>query len=160
GQQVVCTMRVYHQGNLNGGQRLSGSSPDFRRFNVEGEKRYQKSVNGQRYAVIELREIVVPMRPGNLELPPYSLDARILVWNRRGGALNKFLDHFGGAFNFDMGFTEEKAVTIASEPQTFTVESLPEKGKPQDFTGLVGDFMLTARAGKTTVPAGETVTIT
>ncbi len=161
GQQVMCTMRVYHRGNLNGGQRLNQSSADFRRFNVEGEKRYQKVVSGQRYAVIELREIVVPLRPGKLELPAYALDARVLTWNRRSNPFNKFFDNFGGGvFNFDMNFTEEKQVTIKSETQILDVHPLPDEGKPQNFAGLVGDFHLNAAASKAKVLTGETVTIT
>lgn len=161
GQQVMCTMRVYHRGNLNGGNRLNQSSADFRRFNVEGEKRYQKIVSGQRYAVIELREIVVPLRGGKLELPPYALDARVLTWNRKSNPFNKFFDNFGGgAFNFDMNFTEEKEVTIKSDPQIFDVRPLPDAGKPAGFSGLVGDFQLAAAASKSKVLTGETVTIT
>ncbi|MEN9834412.1 MAG: hypothetical protein RL011_605, partial [Pseudomonadota bacterium] len=82
GQQILCTIRLYHPNNLNGGQRLSQSSADFRRFNIDGEKRYQKIVNGQRYSVIELRELVVPTKPGQLDVPPFSIEARVLVWNK------------------------------------------------------------------------------
>lgn len=157
GQQVMCVMRIYHRGNLNGGARVNQSSADFRRFNVEGEKRYQKIVKNQRYNVIELREIVVPLRPGKMDLPPYALDARILTWNKRGNPFNKFFDNFGGVFN---NFSEEKQVTIKSDAQTFDVLPLPDAGKPANFSGLVGNFQMTANASKPKVLTGETVTIT
>lgn len=161
GQQVTCTMRLYHRGNLNGGQRVSQSSADFRRFNIDGEKRYQKVVNGQRYGVIELKELVVPTKSGNLDLPPYSIEARVLVWTKQNNPLDKFFDKFGGGvFNFDLNFTEERAVTVASEPQRFQVKPLPDAGKPRNFGGLVGLFHLDANLSKAKIAAGDTVTIT
>ena len=161
GQQVTCTMRLYHRGNLNGGQRVSQSSADFRRFNIDGEKRYQKVVNGQRYGVIELKELVVPTKAGNLDLPPYSIEARVLVWTKQNNPLDKFFDKFGGGvFNFDLNFTEERAVTVASEPQRFQVKPLPDAGKPRNFGGLVGLFHLDANLSKAKIAAGDTVTIT
>ena len=161
GQQVACTMRLYHRGNLNGGQRVSQSSADFRRFNIDGEKRYQKVVNGQRYGVIELKELVVPTKAGNLDLPPYSIEARVLVWTKQNNPLDKFFDKFGGGvFNFDLNFTEERAVTVASEPQRFHVKPLPDAGKPKNFNGLVGLFNLEASLSKAKIAAGDTVTIT
>ncbi len=161
GQQIPCVVRIYHRGNLNGGQRLNQSSADFRRFNVDGEKRYQKIVSGQRYAVIELKEIVVPTRAGALDLPPYALDAHVLVANRRGNPFEKFLDRFGGGgFNFDMGFTEEKQITVQTAPTPFEVRALPDAGKPAAFNGLVGDFKLSVSVSKSSIAAGETVTIT
>lgn len=161
GEQVICTVRLYHRGNLNGGQRVMPAAPDFRRFNIEGEKRYQKLVNGQPYVVLELKEIVVPTKSGALTLPPFTVQARILTFNRRNNPLDKFFDNFGGGvFNFDLNFTEEHEVTLESEPAAFHVKPLPEAGKPQNFSGLVGAFQLTAKVAQPQVAAGNTVTVT
>ena len=65
GEQVMCAVRIYHRGNLAGGQKIQQNSTDYRRFATEGEKQYQKVVNGQRYAVIELKEIFIPLKDGN-----------------------------------------------------------------------------------------------
>ncbi|MBM4253092.1 MAG: protein BatD [Deltaproteobacteria bacterium] len=161
GQQILCTIRLYHPNNLNGGQRLSQSSADFRRFNLEGEKRYQKVVNGQRYSVIELRELVVPTKSGQLDVPPFSIEARVLVWNKQNNPLDKFFDKFGGGvFNFDLNYTEERSVTVTTPAQTLQVKPLPEQGKPPGFNGLVGLFQLESSLSKNHIAAGDTVTIT
>jgi hypothetical protein len=54
---------------------------------------------------------------------------------------------------------EQKQVTLATEP--FTVESLPlpEQNKPANFSGAVGDFMLTVSAGPTTLTVGDPITV-
>ncbi len=161
GQQILCTIRLYHPNNLNGGQRLSQSSADFRRFNLEGEKRYQKVVNGQRYSVIELKELMVPTKSGQLEVPPFSIEARVLVWNKQNNPLDKFFDKFGGGvFNFDLNFTEERNVTVTTPSQSLQVKPLPDQGKPQGFNGLVGLFQLESNLSKNHIAAGDTVTIT
>jgi hypothetical protein len=161
GEQVVCAVRVHHRDNLVGGQRMSQNSADVRRFNAEGERRYARVINGQRYGVIELREILVAKKSGDLDVPPFALQARVLTWSRRNNPLDKFFDNFGGgAFNFDFNFTEEKDVTIKSEPQILKVKPLPEDGKPAGFNGIVGQYNLTASINKNKLPAGETVTIT
>jgi len=161
GEQVLCTIHLYHRGNLNGGQRLMPSSPDFRRFPIDGEKRAQKLVNGQPYIVIELKEVVVATKPGPLTLPPYTIDARILTWTKRRNPIDKFFNNFGGgAFNFDMNFTEEQEVNLKSEPAEFTVKPLPQSGKPPGFSGLVGNFQLDTHLSQAKVAAGNTVTIT
>lgn len=161
GQQVVCTVRVFHRGNLNGGQRIMESTPEFRRFNLEGEKRSQRLVNGQRYAVIELKEIIVPTKPGRLELPPYTIDARVLTWSKKNNPLDKFFDNFGGGvFNFDLAFTEEKNVTVKSDATPFDVRPLPEAGRPPGFGGLVGAYQMQTAVSRRQLPAGETLTVT
>ena len=161
GEQVLCTIQLYHRGNLNGGQRLMPSSPDFRRFPIEGEKRVKKMVNGQPYLVIELKEIVVPTKAGALVLPPFTIDARILTWSKRQNPLNKLFDRFGGnGFNFDMNVTEEHEVTLKSTAVDFSVKPLPTVGKPTNFSGLVGSFQLESKVSQPKVSAGNTVTIT
>lgn len=161
GEQVVCNVRIFHRGNLNGGQRPGVNSADFRRFSIEGEARYQKVVNGQRYEVIELRDVVVPTKSGTIDLPPFVLEARVLTFSKQRNPLDKFLGRLGGGvFNFDMSFTEEKQVSIKSEPTTFTVKPLPEDGKPAGFQGLVGAYALSATLGKSPVSTGDTTTVT
>lgn len=161
GEQVVCAIRIYHRDNLVGGQRMSQNSADVRRFNVEGEQRYARAVNGQRYSVIELREILIPQKSGEIKVPPFALQARILTWSRRNNPLDKFFEKFGGGnFNFDLNFTEEKELTLNSNEQTFQVKPLPSDGKPTNFSGLLGDYQLSAGVSKNQLAAGETVTIT
>lgn len=161
GEQVVCAVRIFHRGNLNGAQRPSVNSPDFRRFSIEGDSRYQKVVGGQRYAVIEIKEVMVPTKSGKITLPPFALEARILTWSKKGNPLNKFFDRFGGGmFNFDMNFTEEKQVTVQSEPTEFDVKPLPEANKPTGFQGLVGHYDLRAEISSQQVSVGDTATVT
>jgi hypothetical protein len=161
GEQVICAVRIYHRGNLAGGQKVQQNSTEYRRFATEGERQYQKVVNGQRYAVIELKEIFVPLKDGKISLGPFELDARVVAWNRRGNPLDKFFDRLGGGmFNFDMAFTEETQVTLKSEPTVLEVKALPSAGRPANFSGLVGQYQITAQKTTDRLAAMDTLTVT
>ena len=161
GEQVMCAVRIYHRGNLAGGQKIQQNSTDYRRFATEGEKQYQKVINGQRYAVIELKEIFIPLKDGKLSVAPFELDARVVAWNRRGNPLDKFFDRMGGGmFNFDMAFTEETQVMLKSEPTVLDVKPLPSAGRPANFSGLVGQYQITAQKSSDRLAAMDTVTVT
>ena len=161
GEQVICAVRIYHRGNLAGGQKIQQNSTEYRRFATEGERQYQKVVNGQRYAVIELKEIFIPLKDGKVSLGPFELDARVVAWNRRGNPLDKFFDRLGGGmFNFDMAFTEETQVTLKSEPTVLDVKPLPSAGRPANFSGLVGQYQITAQKSTERLPAMDTLTVT
>lgn len=161
GEQILCAVRIYHRGNLAGGQRLGQNSTEYRRFSIEGEKQYQKVVNGQRYAVIELKEIVVPLKVGAIAVAPFELDARVIAWNRRGNPLDKFFDRMGGGmFNFDMAFTQESQALLKSEPTPLDVKPLPSAGRPPHFSGLIGQYQMSVQKSTDRLAAGDTVTIT
>ncbi len=48
---------------------------------------------------------------------------------------------------------------LFSEPISITAKPLPEKGKPAEFSGSVGNFTLSSSVDTTTVKAGEVLTI-
>ncbi len=83
---------------------------------------------GEKYRYIVLRKTVLyPQKTGKLEIEPLKLDVTVDVpTNRR--------DIFG------MQLSRQVHRTISAGTRTITVKPLPEKGKPADFTGAVGNF--------------------
>jgi hypothetical protein len=160
GEQVVCSLRIYHRNNLLGGQRQAESGTDFRRFAVEGEKKYVRNLNGKSYGVIELREVVVPLKEGKLTLAPAGLTARIALPSRRGRAMDRLLDQMrGGLFNMDP-FNDEREVSLQSNSIEMNVRPLPDAGRPASFSGIVGEVSVAAELSQDKVKAGENITIT
>jgi hypothetical protein len=66
----------------------------------------------------------------------------------------------GGADPFAMFLGGGRTQALRSEPVNVTVLSLPDAGRPADFTGVVGSYRLDASLDKTTVEAGKPVTLT
>ena len=52
---------------------------------------------------------------------------------------------------------EQRQVTLATDPVTIDCLSLPEQGKPADFSGVIGNFNMTATAGPTNAMVGDPV---
>ncbi|OIQ19357.1 MAG: BatD protein [Flavobacterium sp. MedPE-SWcel] len=108
----------------------------------------QVTYKGESYRAIELKKVVLyPQKSGKLEIGPLSLELTIDVPTGRR-------DYFGRPV---MGQTT-KVKTSGS--RIINVKPLPENGKPEDFSGAVGDFSFQAKPSKTTLSNGESLQLT
>lgn len=100
---------------------------------------------GEKYRFIVLKKIVLyPQKSGKLVIEPLALDIDVeLPSNRR--------DMFGR-----MVVTQgRKGVSAGSK--TINVKALPEAGKPEDFSGAVGNFDFKVTPTKTNLKNGESL---
>ena len=100
---------------------------------------------GERYRYVVLRKTVLyPQKSGKLEIEPLSLDIDCQVpTNRR--------NFWGQAMMTD----DSKRVSAGSK--IINVRPLPEKGKPEDFSGAVGRFDFKVKPSKTLLKNGESM---
>ncbi|NRS88712.1 hypothetical protein HNQ02_001630 [Flavobacterium sp. 7E] len=100
---------------------------------------------GQNYRYVVLKKVVLyPQKSGKLAIEPLSLDVDVqLPTNRR--------DVFGRMLLAD----GNKKVSAGAK--TINVRALPEKGKPDDFTGAVGTFDFKVTPSKTSLKNGESL---
>lgn len=113
---------------------------DIKNISVQMEK-YQ----GQDYRMAVLRKTVLyPQKDGRLEIEPLTLDVTMEVPNGRR-------DVFGRPF---MVPTNK---VVSAGKQYINVKPLPEKGKPADFSGAVGNFTFTVKPSKTLIKNGESL---
>jgi len=110
---------------------------------------------GRRYRAQRVRTALFPMSPGELEIGPAKL--RVTVAERRRRTRDPF-DVFGRGDPFGL-FQRGREVVLTTDPVDVQVRPLPEEGKPQDFSGAVGAFTLTADTDRDEVKAGEAVTL-
>ncbi|RMB63339.1 protein BatD [Dokdonia sinensis] len=123
-------------------------SPKFADFwsqNIDEKqfKIYDGEYDGEPYRYVILRRTVLyPQKTGKLEIEPLSLSVAVSVpTNRR--------DIFGRRL------TKNTNITISAPTRTINVKALPTAGKPDDFTGAVGDFDFAVRTDKNSLDAGE-----
>lgn len=102
------------------------------------------------YDVRRYRTEVRPMTSGTIRLEP-RLRVNILVPRSR-----QQQSFFGGVFSN----MEAHPHDLIPEPLDITVRSLPEEGRPEDFTGGVGRFSFDVRVHPTDVEPGDPITIT
>ncbi|MEY4433811.1 MAG: hypothetical protein RLZZ44_1945 [Bacteroidota bacterium] len=100
---------------------------------------------GQRYRFVTLRKTVLyPQKSGRLKIEPLALDIDVqLPTNRR--------DMFGRVM------ITEGNKRVSAGTKTITVKPLPEAGKPEGFTGAVGNFDFKVIPTKTNLKNGESL---
>jgi hypothetical protein len=114
-------------------------------------QRRRVQVGNRVYTVIPLAVPLTAARTGQLTLGPFTASAVVVLPSENGGG-DPFMRQF-----FNQG--EQKQVTLATDPVNVESLPLPEQGKPANFTGVVGDFTMTASVGPTNVTVGDPVTV-
>lgn len=105
----------------------------------------QVVVNGRiYYTKLFRRTVLYPQKTGNLSIDPLSLDFNIAYPTGE-------LDFFN-----DPQYETARRV-IATPSKTIVVKPLPEKGKPENFTGAVGVFEFNVIVDKLESKTGEAI---
>ncbi len=112
----------------------------FSKYNIQNGT-YQ----GKPYRYVVLKKVVLyPQKSGKLEIEPLSLDVSLEVpTNKR--------DFFGGRI-----YTQTNK-TVSAGRRTIQVKSLPTEGRPDNFSGAVGDFNFSVSTSKTSLNATESL---
>ncbi len=100
---------------------------------------------GEKYRYVVLRKTVLyPQKSGKLTIEPLSLDIDVqLPTNRRN--------------IFGQMVLREDSKRVSAGSKTINVKSLPQAGKPADFSGAVGSFDFKVIPSKTELKNGESL---
>lgn len=113
-----------------------------------------RNIDGRQYEAIVLKTIVLfPLKPGTITIDPVRLVCQVAVpqsQSRRQGFDSFFDDFFGSSWN---------NVRVLSNPVTVNVLPLPEQGRPENFSGAVGQFQLIAHVDKNEVQEDNPLTL-
>lgn len=116
-------------------QDIPVSRPDVKNGTYKGKP--------YRYVILK-RVVLYPQKSGKLEIEPLSLEVTVDVpTNKR--------DFFGGRIY------SQTTKTVSAGNRTINVKSLPEKGKPGNFSGAVGKFDFSVTTSKTVLNASESL---
>ncbi len=114
---------------------------------------YNEVLEGKRYTVAVLKKMAVfPMSAGTKTIDPMIIDCEVRATQRSR-------DIFDDFFN-DPFFGRTVKQTIQSKPVWIEVLPLPEQGKPDSFSGIVGKFTVTGTVDKTSAKTNEAITYT
>jgi len=124
---------------------------DFWSQNIDNRgnfKIYDGTYKGEEYRYVILRTTVLyPQKTGKLDIEPLTLDVPIDVQGNRR-------DLFGRRLMTRVN------KTISAGNRTIDVQPLPTEGKPDNFTGAVGEFQFDVSANKTVLDADESLELT
>ena len=158
-EQIIYSFKFYRRVQV--GKANLSVIPDFEGFVSErlgDEREYQRVINGQTYAITELRWALFPVKTGVLAIGTTTLECELIINDkrrRRGRFDDPFFDN--SFFGFS---TRTQRKSLRTEPLTVMVHQLPTAGRPDGFRQLVGTFDLSGSLGETSVHAGESATLT
>jgi hypothetical protein len=110
-------------------------------------QRRRVQVGNRSYTVIPIAVPLTAVKSGSFVLGPFTGNVVVVLPSPNQGG-NPFFNQ-----------SEQRPVTLVTEP--FNVESLPlpEENKPANFSGAIGSFTMTATAGPTTLTVGDPITV-
>lgn len=159
-QQVTWTLGFYSDGRLNLLRTPEYSPPPAEAFWAEdlpSQKSTYKEIEGRRYAVNEVKRAFFASAPGEYTIGQARVDLVLDDFGRRSS--DRFFDDFFSRSFGSFGFG--KPVTLKTPEIRVTVLPLPQRGRPADFSGLVGRALeLSVRTDKSAAQVGEPITLT
>lgn len=158
-EQIIYTFKLYRRveaKNLN--LAMSYEDTDFRKVDMGDAKTYPQVRNGIQYQVHELSSALYPIHAGMVEIPPAILELDLVNRNRSIPGRDPFSRFFDDPF-FGSGASFVHKV-LRSEPIRIEVQPLPQAGKPDKFSNLVGQFQVSSSLGKEELTVGDSTTLT
>jgi hypothetical protein len=114
--------------------------------------------DGREYNVVVFRTAITPGKAGKIEIGPseFSFIAQIprAQRNRQRSIFDMFDDVFSNG-----GFAATQRMTARAEAVELEVKPLPVQGRPDDFSGAVGDFRFATEGSPREVKVGDPVTM-
>lgn len=155
GEQITATYKIYTRVDIvsNSVKKLPALN-GFWSQDIDNKGQAQlvrETVDGVQYFVAELKKtILFPQRAGTLEIDPLEMDMVLRL--RSNNRSRSIFDQFFGGY-------QDVAYTVRSKPVKIEVKALPEKNKPESFTGAVGKYQLESKINKTKLKANEAITL-
>ena len=151
-EAIMVVYKLYFRNPLRISDGRAVENPQFADFwshniDIPQLKVENTTFKGEPYSVVVWKKSVLyPQKTGKLTLEPLSLSLVIdLPSNRR--------DFFGNRI------LQQSSRIVTAGRKTIIVKSLPEKGKPANFFGAVGQFNFDALINKTSLKASESFEI-
>ncbi|MCX5666284.1 MAG: BatD family protein [Candidatus Omnitrophica bacterium] len=163
---VPITIKVYvNRMNVSDIQLPTFNQEGFSKAQFEDPKQYRERMGGLLYDVLEFRTTIFGSRAGDYKLGPATLKCNLAVKKRvrNMSALDDdFLNDRGVRDPyFEDFFTryERYPVELKSDEANLVLLALPQEGRPEDFSGAVGDYQFIYSAGPKKVKVGDPVTL-
>lgn len=147
GEPIVATYKLYSRLDMTAGVTKRPSFSGFSAFDMEepSQSGVQETLNGQNYICYTIRKVqLYPLQSGQLTLEPLEVDCDI-----------KFLKLDNASqpgFNItDTANIKQLQYQLKNQPIKITALPFPEKDKPADFKGAVGNFKISIATTNTEI---------
>ena len=135
GEQIILTFSLLYSGPLQGVQYQPPKTEGFRTEELPAPAARYETVNGRRYITRQDLRALFPTAPGRLTIGAATVQ-------------------------YSKGYWEPVPGTVTTRPITIEVLRLPDAGRPESFSGVVGHLNVRASLDRTAVKRGEAATLT
>jgi hypothetical protein len=149
-EPITVVYKLYFSYNIGISNWRELNKPKYNDFwsqniDIKQLKAEDGTFKGERYRYVVLRKTVLyPQKSGKLEIEPLSLDIDCQVPTNRRNFWGQVL-------------MTEDSKRVSAGSKVINVKPLPEKGKPEDFSGAVGHFDFEVKPSKTLLKNGESL---
>jgi len=161
GEPVVATFQLFSR--LPSESRMS-KQPSFNGFSVidlpgaDPMRPEVRKMDGKSFNAYTLRKAqIYPLQPGDVEIEPAEVENDVSFIRSdylETHNMGEWMDEFAMAMLPPEAMVRQ-TVPVRNEPILIQVKPLPEKDKPQGFTGAVGQFEVEASLERGRFPANE-----
>ena len=131
--------------------RLSGDG--FTVMKMSDMKLRKQEVNGRLYNVAVFQTALIPAKAGMLTIPEATLPIEIQVPLR---GTRDMADLLSGLMGQPMSVKE---TVVQTQPEELEAKALPREGRPEDFSGAIGQFSMLSTASPKKTSAGDPVSL-
>ena len=152
GEGVYVEYRLYVSQNISVQDFSYEESPQYNGFwnqeiKINGLTTKNGTYNGEQYRYVILQKaLLIPTKSGNLTIDPIKMNIVIGVPTGRG-------DFFGNPI------VKNITKSFASAKKYVRVKNLPLDGKPEGFSGAVGDFNYVVSSSRDILKSNETASV-
>lgn len=152
GESLYVVYKLYVSENISVSNWAVVESPQYNGFwnqdiEIKGMNVQMGEYKGERYRYLELKKaVLIPQKSGDLIIEPMRMDITLGVPTGR-------YNFFGEAIL--RSYTE----SYSTGKRTVKVKALPTEGKPENFSGAVGDFQFKVTKNKEVLKANESAQI-
>jgi len=155
GEQLIYTFRFYHRVQVSNPRFQKPSFSAFTAKETGDFRSYPSVVSGKRYTVSEIAYVLIPLKTGQNTIEPATLRCEIVKPKKRRSRFSFdsfFDDPFFGSADLEPKVLQTEAIGVDVRP-------LPAVDSGDSFSGLVGEFSLSARLDTDTLHVGESTTL-
>ncbi|MCX6119288.1 MAG: BatD family protein [Proteobacteria bacterium] len=156
GEAVLSSVKIFQRTRILQLVPDRQSAPDWRVISTEGQKTYDVERGGGMWRVTELKEVLIPLKSGELDLPSFSINVTYLEASKRRQRSGTIWDFLQQGM-FDSG--REVSKKLSSQKLKIKIKPIPSEGRPSVVSDMVGQFSVQIDVSKRELMIGDTSTV-
>ena len=163
GEQVIITHKLYVGPSVNGGYQVTSvNAPtqsglwSYTLGNPDADApRTTEVIDGKKFTVFEVRRTAVfPQKSGKITVTPFEIGfmCRVIYTQQSNDPFDMF---FGGR-----QYAQDYELDLKSNSVVLNCKPLPEANKPEDFSGLAGNFTISSKLSRNELKTNDAANLT